>query len=309
MACSTSAQDFAQHLPVPWYTTDAQGLVTGHNELAAIFAGRHPRLHEDRWCVTWRLYTVDGRRLPHDMCPMAVALKENRRVRGMSAIAERPDGRRVPFMPFPTPLHDGGGHVVGGINVLFDLSVQDAVLKQREQQLLSQRTDGLTLGLIRSVLTDESMSRHSCIRSLAVLSATDALLSTSACGVSVPATDVLRVVSVMAMEEIGPKCSLEIKASFSEVPAGLAFPIALTAYHLIQHLGARHTYARVDVELARTHCEFVLAFNVGGEQPRIVFDPSIMLLNICRLANAQLEVPVHPAGRITVTFTLPDLLN
>ena len=37
------------------------------------------------------------------------------------AVAERPDGTRVHFMPFPTPLHDTEDQLVGAVNVLIDL--------------------------------------------------------------------------------------------------------------------------------------------------------------------------------------------
>ena len=40
---------------------------------------------------------------------MAVALKEKRPVRGMEAIAERPDGTRIPFIAIPAPLFDAEG--------------------------------------------------------------------------------------------------------------------------------------------------------------------------------------------------------
>ena len=53
---------------------------------------------------------------------MAVALKTGCPVRGVEAIAERPDGTLVPFMPYPTPLHDATGKVVGAVNMLVDLS-------------------------------------------------------------------------------------------------------------------------------------------------------------------------------------------
>lgn len=59
---------------------------------------------------------------------MAVALKERRPVRGVEILAERPDGRRVPVMPFPTPIKDAAGKFVGAINVLVDIST----LKQSE---------------------------------------------------------------------------------------------------------------------------------------------------------------------------------
>ena len=55
------------------------------------------------------LYWPDGTPLPHDECPMALALKENRPIRGTEAVAERPDGVPVPFIPYPTPLHDASG--------------------------------------------------------------------------------------------------------------------------------------------------------------------------------------------------------
>ena len=29
---------------------------------------------------------------------------------------ERPDGMLVPFMPYPTPLHDASGKVIGAVN-------------------------------------------------------------------------------------------------------------------------------------------------------------------------------------------------
>jgi two-component sensor histidine kinase len=53
---------------------------------------------------------------------MGVALKENRPVRGAEAVAERPDGSRVPFIPYPTPLHDANGILVGAINMLVDIT-------------------------------------------------------------------------------------------------------------------------------------------------------------------------------------------
>jgi K+-sensing histidine kinase KdpD len=60
--------------------------------------------------------------MPHDDCPMAVALKENRPVRGWESVAERPDGTRVAFVPYPTPLRGPDGSLVGAINVLIDVT-------------------------------------------------------------------------------------------------------------------------------------------------------------------------------------------
>jgi hypothetical protein len=107
--------------PAAVYTTDADGRITFYNDAAVSFAGRRARLGTDQWCVTWRLYSPDGTPLPHDECPMAIALKENRPIRGVQAIAERPDGSRVRFVPHPTPLRDASGAVVGAVNMLLDV--------------------------------------------------------------------------------------------------------------------------------------------------------------------------------------------
>ena len=114
-------RDLLEALPAAVYTTDATGRITFYNNAAVEMSGRTPQVG-DMWCVTWRLYNTDGTLLPHDQCPMAVALKEDRPIRGVEAIAERPDGTLVPFIPYPTPLHDANGRLVGAINMLVDIT-------------------------------------------------------------------------------------------------------------------------------------------------------------------------------------------
>ncbi|MDX3807932.1 hypothetical protein ACXIUS_15015 [Bosea thiooxidans] len=81
--------------------------MTHFNKACINFAGRRPVPGRDRWCVTWKLSTIDGEFLPHECCPMAVAIKRRQPIRGLTAVAERPDGRRVHFAPFPTPIFNG----------------------------------------------------------------------------------------------------------------------------------------------------------------------------------------------------------
>ena len=109
-------------LPLPIYLTDAEGWVTFFNRACVDFAGRTPVPHQDRWCVTWRLHTESGAVLPHEDCPMAVAIKERRPVRGAVAAAERPDGTRVMFTPYPTPMFDEAGELAGAVNILVDVT-------------------------------------------------------------------------------------------------------------------------------------------------------------------------------------------
>lgn len=115
-------REILEALPAAIYTTDAQGKITYYNQAATEMWGHRPDLGSAEWCGSWRLWWPDGAPLAHDECPMAIALKEGRPVRGYEAVAERPDGRRVPFIPFPTPLRDGKGEMVGAVNMLVDIS-------------------------------------------------------------------------------------------------------------------------------------------------------------------------------------------
>src|SRR6186997_2095548 len=94
-------------LPIAIYTTDPNGIITYYNPAAAELAGRKPEIGRDKWCVSWRLYNPDGSPLPHDQCPMALTLREKRAVRGVEAIAERPDAT---------------GELIGAVNMLVDVS-------------------------------------------------------------------------------------------------------------------------------------------------------------------------------------------
>lgn len=140
-------------LPAAVYTTDAEGRLTHFNPAAVKFSGRVPELGTDQWCVSWKMFRPDGTRLPHDECPMAVALKEGRIVDGVEAIAERPDGTRVWFSPYPRPLHDARGNVVGGVNMLVDIterkaaervnSLLAAIVGSSDDAIVSKRLDGI----------------------------------------------------------------------------------------------------------------------------------------------------------------------
>jgi PAS domain S-box-containing protein len=117
-----SCRELLEALPAAIYTTDAAGRITFYNQAAAELAGRRPELGDDQWCISWRLFWPDGTPMRLDECPMAIALKEDRAVRGAEIIVERPDGIRVPILPYPTPLHDASGRLVGGVNMLVDIS-------------------------------------------------------------------------------------------------------------------------------------------------------------------------------------------
>jgi PAS domain-containing protein len=105
-------------LPLAIYTTDPEGFISYFNPACIEFSGRQPVVGRDRWCVSWKLYTNQGQFLPHNECPMATAIQTKQIVRGVTAIAERPNGSRVDFLPFPTPVVDASDELLGAVNIL-----------------------------------------------------------------------------------------------------------------------------------------------------------------------------------------------
>ena len=71
---------------------------------------------------------------------MARALEEKKPIRGAEAVAERPDGVRIPFIPFPTPLFDASGTLTGAVNMLVDITQ-----RKQAEQALAERTTQLAL--------------------------------------------------------------------------------------------------------------------------------------------------------------------
>ena len=133
-------RDLLGALPAAIYVTDATGRITYCNEAAISLWGASPKLGEHRWSDVSRFYHVGGTPMAVEDCPTEIALTQGRAVRGREAILERGDGTRVPIVPYPTPLHDRTGAVVGVINMTVDISER----KQAERALAERN---LQLGL------------------------------------------------------------------------------------------------------------------------------------------------------------------
>jgi PAS domain S-box-containing protein len=138
-------------LPIAIYTTDAEGHLKYFNSAAVKLSGRVPELGTDQWCVTWKLFRSDGTRLPHDECPMAIALKGGEVPSGIECIAERPDGTVFWFTPYPVILRDAKGQIAGGMNLLVDITNRKNAEIEAVEALRQLRftTDNMDVGVTR----------------------------------------------------------------------------------------------------------------------------------------------------------------
>jgi|CXWL01.1.fsa_nt_gi PAS domain S-box-containing protein len=128
-------RELIQALPAAVYTTDERGRITLYNQAAVTLWGREPEVGKDLWCGSWKIYRPDGSPLPLDQYPMAVTLREGRAVRGEEIVIERPDGTRRHVLPHPEPTRNAQGVVIGGINMLIDITEgKEAEVALRESE-------------------------------------------------------------------------------------------------------------------------------------------------------------------------------
>jgi PAS domain S-box-containing protein len=314
-------KDLLAAIPAAIYTTDAKGKITYFNQMAAEFAGRTPVLGSDEWCVTWKLYWPDGTPLPHDQCPMAVALTEGRPIRNMEAVAERPDGTRVPFIPYPTPLRDSKGNVVGAINMLVDVSerkqaeTQQRVLfnelnhrvknnMQMLQSLLRLAGKQTNNAEAQRVLSDAS-SR------VATMAAAQQILYATTGATRFSGEELLGAVCRTARQLFSRNVNIVCEAEDIELSNDAAMPLALILNELLTNAVKHGTgeSEEVNIEVGLRRGDDSLFLYVEDDGPG--FDPDAirqrssglqLVQGLARQLGGKFEVTRNPRTRCTVYF-------
>ena len=129
-------------LPAAIHTTDTSGRITYCNKAAVDMWGVSPELGKDKCSDLGRLYYPDGTLMPVDLCPTKLCLTEGQAIPGREALFERPDGARIPIVPYPAPLLDESGAVVGVVSMKLDITERkkaEAALADRNAQLTLAR--------------------------------------------------------------------------------------------------------------------------------------------------------------------------
>ena len=236
-------QDILSAIPAAIYTTDALGRITYYNEPAVEFAGRRPTLGSDEWCVTWKLFMPDGTPLPHDQCPMAIALKEGRPIRGVEAVAERPDGTRIPFIPYPTPLRDADGNITGAINMLVDISqrkeaetLQRILLNELNHRVKNnmQMLQSLISASVRHATSDEArQTLQDAAGRIAAMAAAQRALYSNGGASRFDAEEFVRSVCATARQTFPSGTQISYRADDIELDNDTLMPLALILNELL----------------------------------------------------------------------------
>jgi PAS domain S-box-containing protein len=270
-------QAVLEALPAAVYTTDASGTITFFNEACVRMTGRQPRIGEDKWCVSWKLYRPDGTPLAHEDCPMAVALKENRPVYGDEIVAERPDGARVPIIPYPTPIRDASGALVGAINMLVDVSERKHA-EFRQRMLLDELNHRVknNLQMLYALLRAaerETGNREARLvleeasHRVGAIAAAQRVLYGAESATRFETGDFLRAVCQVAQQSFAGAARIEVRASAGKLSNEFSMPLALILNELLTNAvkhGLKGRSGSVRVELVRAGNRFRLAVEDDG---------------------------------------------
>lgn len=142
-----------QSLPAAIYTTDINGYLTLYNEAAEQLWGSKPVIGKDLWCGSWKIYKADGiTPMPLENCPMAIVLKEGKKITE-ELIIELPGGLRHTIIPYPEPIYDSNGVLVGAVNMLVDITQKrieeerlarfEAIVQSSDDAIISKNLEGI----------------------------------------------------------------------------------------------------------------------------------------------------------------------
>jgi signal transduction histidine kinase len=111
-------------MPVAVYVCDTSGKIQSYNKRAVELWGRVPRSRGTAqcYCGSLRLYSPEGKLVPHQESKMAEVLRTGIEARDLEVMMERPDGSRITVLVNIVPLRDSEGNLIGAINCFQDIT-------------------------------------------------------------------------------------------------------------------------------------------------------------------------------------------
>src|SRR5581483_1274077 len=202
---------------------------------------------------------------------------EGRPIRDAEAVAERPDGTRVPFIPYPTPLRDEKGEIVGAINMLVDISERKQAESQQRILLneLNHRVKN-NMQLLQSLLSSAARETASAeakavLREagdrLSAMAAAQRVLYSSADAARFEAGAFIEAVCGTMRHSVPTHVRIESTASAGEISNEAAMPLALVLNELLTNAvkhGVKDGRGTIRASLTCEGESFVLAVEDEG---------------------------------------------
>src|SRR5262245_61570728 len=157
MDLDSSIGDVLSLMPTAVFTCDAQGRITFYNPRAEQLWGRKPFLNDDneKFCGSFRLWSLAGAAIPREKTPMATALKTGCPAFNEEVIIERPDSSKINARITIKTLHDKQGLTTGAIAVFQDTTYWKvteesrqwlgAIIESSDDAIISKNLDGIIM--------------------------------------------------------------------------------------------------------------------------------------------------------------------
>lgn len=328
-ACFKDERRLLDALPAAIYTTDAAGRITYYNHAALELAGRRPKLGWDEGNSLWPLYRPDGALLPHDERPMAIALKDDRPVRGAEVMAERPDGTRVSLLSYPTPLRDQSGALVGAVNMLVDVSIRrDAESMRRDAEArlqevlfdeLNHRTKN-NMQILQSLLLISARGARSpearavlagASQRVAAMVVSQTMLYHAGNVTECSAKELIETVCTGVQRALGKNLAILYEPASGQLPRDAVIPLALILNELLTNAVKYGVNCRgetlIKVQFAKEPGSFVLTVEDDGlgfelEEACRRSSGLGLVIGLAKQLGGDLEVQRIPKARCTVRF-------
>lgn len=138
--------------PIASYMCDGEGYIVEFNAAAELLWGRRPVVGKEKWSGAVAVYYTDGRPMPLDATPMALAAGGGADMTGQELVIARPDGDRRTALVFPKPIRAGGGRLIGAYNTLVDITeyrqyeekqvILSEIVQSSNDAIVSKNLDG-----------------------------------------------------------------------------------------------------------------------------------------------------------------------
>jgi PAS domain S-box-containing protein len=159
-ALGASEQKFrrlVELMPVAVYVCDTSGTIQSYNSRAVELWGREPKPGDtaQRYCAALRLWSPDGKLVPHEESKMAEVLRTGVPAHDLEVVIERPDRSCITVLVNIAPLRNDKGGLIGAMNCFQDITER----KQAEKDL-EEANRQLKILSRRRVKVQEEERRH-----------------------------------------------------------------------------------------------------------------------------------------------------